>query len=213
MKIAPSILASDFSNLAKELQDIENGRADLVHLDVMDGHFVPNLSFGVPVIKALRPCTKLPFDVHLMTYHPEQYLDGLEACGTHMISFHVEAVPHVDRMINDIQSRGIKAGIALNPGTSLSTIEEVLPLLDFVLIMSVNPGFGGQKFIPYTLDKINRLSKKIKDLHKDIKIEVDGGVTDSNALLLKEAGADILVAGSSVFGKEDRASAISSLKV
>ena len=119
----------------------------------------------------------------------------------------------VGTAFNDIQSRGIKAGIALNPGTSLSTIEEVLPLLDFVLIMSVNPGFGGQKFIPYTLDKINRLSKKIKDLHKDIKIEVDGGVTDSNALLLKEAGADILVAGSSVFGKEVRASAISSLKV
>lgn len=213
MKIAPSILASDFSNLANELQDIENGGADLVHLDVMDGHFVPNLSFGVPVIKALRPCTKLPFDVHLMTFHPEQYLEGLESCGTHMVSFHAEAVDHADRMIHDIQDRGIKAGIALNPGTSLVTIEEVLPLLDFVLIMSVNPGFGGQKFISYTLNKIRRLSLMIKELDKDIKIEVDGGVTADNALLLKEAGADILVAGSSVFGKQDRASAISALKV
>ena len=213
MKIAPSVLASDFSNLAAELADIEKGGADYVHLDVMDGHFVPNLSFGVPVIQSLRSRTDLPFDVHLMTYHPENYLDGLEACHAHMVSFHAEAVPHADRMIHNIKDRGMKAGIALNPGTSLSLIDEVLPLLDFVLIMSVNPGFGWQKFIPYSLDKIARLSQKIKALHRSIPIEVDGGVNEENAPLLKKAGAEILVAGSSVFGKTDRSEAIRKLKV
>lgn len=213
MKIAPSILASDFSRLADELKDIEKGGADYVHLDVMDGRFVPNLTFGVPVIQSLRPCTKLPFDVHLMTYHPEAYLEGLEAAGAHMVSFHVEAVPHLDRMIHNIKDRGIKAGIALNPGTPLASIEQVLPLLDFVLIMSVNPGFGGQKFIPYTLDKIAALSAMIKEKGLSLAIEVDGGVNRDNAPLLKKAGAHILVAGSSVFGKEDRAKAIRDLKV
>ncbi|MGN0954658.1 ribulose-phosphate 3-epimerase [Dialister sp.] len=213
MKIAPSILAADFSRLADELKDIEQGGADYVHLDVMDGHFVPNLSFGVPVIKALRPCTELPFDVHLMTEHPEDYLDGLESCHAHMVSFHVEAVPHLDRMIHNIKDRGIKAGIALNPGTSLTAIDQVLPLLDFVLIMSVNPGFGGQKFISYSLDKIAALSAMIKERGLTIPIEVDGGVNKENAPLLKKAGADILVAGSSVFGKKDRAEAIRNLKV
>lgn len=213
MKIAPSILASDFSRLAEELKDIEKGGADYVHLDVMDGHFVPNLSFGVPIIKALRPCTNLPFDVHLMTYHPEECLEGLEKAGTHMVSFHVEAVPHLDRMIHNIKDRGMKAGIALNPGTSLASIDQVLPLLDFVLIMSVNPGFGGQKFIPYSLDKIAALSAMIKERGLTIPIEVDGGVNKDNAPLLKKAGAEILVAGSSVFGKEDRAAAIRDLKV
>lgn len=213
MKIAPSILASDFSRLAEELKDIEKGGADYVHLDVMDGHFVPNLSFGVPIIKALRPCTNLPFDVHLMTYHPEEYLEDLEKAGPHMVSFHVEAVPHLDRMIHNIKDRGMKAGIALNPGTSLASIDQVLPLLDFVLIMSVNPGFGGQKFIPYSLDKIAALSAMIKERGLTIPIEVDGGVNKDNAPLLKKAGAEILVAGSSVFGKEDRAAAIRDLKV
>ena len=213
MKIAPSILASDFSRLAEELKDIEKGGADYVHLDVMDGHFVPNLSFGVPIIKALRPCTNLPFDVHLTTYHPEEYLEGLEKAGTHMVSFHVEAVPHLDRMIHNIKDRGMKAGIALNPGTSLASIDQVLPLLDYVLIMSVNPGFGGQKFIPYSLDKIAALSAMIKERGLTIPIEVDGGVNKDNAPLLKKAGAEILVAGSSVFGKEDRAAAIRDLKV
>lgn len=213
MKIAPSILASDFSRLAEELKDIEKGGADYVHLDVMDGHFVPNLSFGVPIIKALRPCANLPFDVHLMTYHPEEYLEGLEKAGTHMVSFHVEAMPHLDRMIHNIKDRGMKAGIAMNPGTSLASIDQVLPLLDFVLIMSVNPGFGGQKFIPYSLDKIAALSSMIKERGLTIPIEVDGGVNKDNAPLLKKAGAEILVAGSSVFGKEDRAAAIRDLKV
>lgn len=213
MKIAPSLLAADFSRLAEEVRDIETGGADYLHLDVMDGHFVPNLSFGVPVIKALRKKTNLPFDVHLMVDYPEDYLDGLQECRAAMVSFHVEAVPHADRMIHNIRDRGIKAGAALNPGTSLSTLDDILPLLDFVLIMSVNPGFGGQKFIPYSLDKISRLKKRISSLGKDILIEVDGGVNEKNAPLLRDAGADILVAGSSVFGSPDRASAISHLKI
>lgn len=213
MKIAPSLLAADFSRLAEEVRDIETGGADYLHLDVMDGHFVPNLSFGVPVIKALRKKTNLPFDVHLMVDYPEDYLDGLQECRAAMVSFHVEAVQHADRMIHNIRDRGIKAGAALNPGTSLSTLDEILPLLDFVLIMSVNPGFGGQKFIPYSLDKISRLKKRISSLGKDILIEVDGGVNEKNAPLLRDAGADILVAGSSVFGSPDRASAISHLKI
>jgi ribulose-phosphate 3-epimerase len=213
MKIAPSLLAADFSRLAEEVRDIETGGADYLHLDVMDGHFVPNLSFGVPVIKALRKKTNFPFDVHLMVDYPEDYLDGLQECRAAMVSFHVEAVPHADRMIHNIRDRGIKAGAALNPGTSLSTLDEILPLLDFVLIMSVNPGFGGQKFIPYSLDKISRLKKRISSLGKDILIEVDGGVNEKNAPLLRDAGADILVAGSSVFGSPDRASAISHLKI
>lgn len=213
MKIAPSLLAADFSRLAEEVRDIETGGADYLHLDVMDGHFVPNLSFGVPVIKALQKKTNLPFDVHLMVDYPEDYLDGLQECRAAMVSFHVEAVPHADRMIHNIRDRGIKAGAALNPGTSLSTLDDILPLLDFVLIMSVNPGFGGQKFIPYSLDKISRLKKRISSLGKDILIEVDGGVNEKNAPLLRDAGADILVAGSSVFGSPDRASAISHLKI
>lgn len=213
MKIAPSLLASDFSNLRHELADIEQGGADILHLDVMDNHFVPNLSFGVPVIEKLRAHTKLPFDVHLMVEQPETYLDGLEKIGVQMVSFHVEAVAHLDRMIHNIKDRGMRAGIALNPGTPIGTIDEVLPLLDFVLIMSVNPGFGGQKFIPYTLSKIRRLKDHMKLRDLSIPIEVDGGVNKDNALLLKAAGADILVAGSSVFGKEDRAAAIAALKV
>ena len=199
MKIAPSVLAADFSNLECELKDIETGGADLVHLDVMDGTFVPNISL-------------LPFDVHLMTYHPEYYFDSLGKIGVDMISFHQEAVIHVDRTIHDIKSRGIKAGIALNPGTSLSALELVLPLLDFVLIMSVNPGFGGQRFISYTLDKIKVLKKMMKNLNLQIPIEVDGGVSSANAVLLKDAGADILVAGSSVFGAADRKKAIDVLR-
>ncbi len=213
MKIAPSLLSADFANLASELQDIERGGADLVHLDVMDYHFVPNLTFGAPIIKALRPHTKLPFDVHLMTEHPETYFADLEKAGADMISFHAEAAVHHDRLVHDIQERGMKAGIALNPGTPLAMVEELLPILDFVLIMSVNPGFGGQKFIPYSLDKIARLKEMATRIGRnDLDIEVDGGVTSANVKALAEAGVTIAVAGSAVFGKEDRKAAIEALK-
>ncbi len=213
MKIAPSLLAADFSKLEEEMQDIEKGGADLVHLDVMDGRFVPNISFGPPVIQALRPITKLPFDVHLMIYHPEDYFDILKNIGVEMASFHIEAVTHVDRVIHALKSANIKCGLAVNPGTSLSMIDTVLPLLDYVLIMSVNPGFGGQKFIPYAVDKVKQLKKMITEKQLSVSIEVDGGVNQDNAFLLKNAGADILVAGSSVFGKSDRAKAIHALRV
>ena len=213
MKIAPSLLAADFSKLGEEMQDIEKGGADLVHLDVMDGRFVPNISFGPPVIQALRPITKLPFDVHLMIYHPEDYFDILKNIGVEMASFHIEAVTHVDRVIHALKSANIKCGLAVNPGTSLSMIDTVLPLLDYVLIMSVNPGFGGQKFIPYSVDKVKQLKKMITEKQLSVSIEVDGGVNQDNAFLLKNAGADILVAGSSVFGKSDRAKAIHALRV
>ena len=185
MKIAPSLLSADFANLASELKDIEKAGADLVHLDVMDGHFVPNLTFGCPIIKALRKHTTL----------------------------HAEAAVHHDRLVHAIQEKGMKAGIALNPGTPLSMIEELLPILDFVLIMSVNPGFGGQKFISYSLDKIRRLKDMAKAMHREaLDIEVDGGVTPDNILALGEAGVTICVAGSSVFGKPDRKAAIEALK-
>lgn len=213
MKIAPSLLAADFSKLGEEMQDIEKGGADLVHLDVMDGRFVPNISFGPPVIQALRPITKLPFDVHLMIYHPEDYFDILKNIGVEMASFHIEAVTHVDRVIHALKSANIKCGLAVNPGTSLLMIDTVLPLLDYVLIMSVNPGFGGQKFIPYAVDKVKQLKKMITEKQLSVSIEVDGGVNQDNAFLLKNAGADILVAGSSVFGKSDRAKAIHALRV
>ena len=206
------MLAADFGKLAEELKDIEQGGADLLHLDVMDGSFVPNISYGPPVIESIRKYTTLPFDVHLMVYHPENYFDVLQKIGVDMISFHIEAAVHTDRIINDLKSRNIKAGIVLNPGTSVYTIETILPLLDFILIMSVNPGFGGQKFIPYVLDKIKELKTLMKEKEVNIPIEVDGGISSSNAGLLKEAGADILVAGSSVFGKTDRKSAIQLLR-
>lgn len=213
MKIAPSLLSADFSNLEKEVREIEKSGADLLHLDMMDGHFVPNLTFGVPIINAIRKHTKLPFDIHMMVFNPEKYLDELEKVGVQMISFHQEASIHQDRIIQEIKERKIKAGIAINPATSINNIEPILPILDYVLIMSVNPGFGGQKFIYYTLEKVKKLKKIIQNNGYNTLIEVDGGIKAENIQLLKDAGADICVAGSAVFGKPDRKKAIDILKI
>ena len=202
-KLAPSILSSDFSKLAEQIKLIEEGGADYVHMDVMDGAFVPNITFGGPVVQSLAGKTTLPFDVHLMIEHPEQRLADFVTPQTEFICVHQEACTHLHRVVQQIKGLGVKAGVAINPATSLSVLEYVLDDLDMVLIMSVNPGFGGQKFIPGAVDKIQRLNYIREQEKLGFVIEVDGGATLSNAAMLKEAGCDIIVAGSAVFGAED----------
>ena len=202
-KLSPSILASDFSKLASQVALIEEGGAGYVHMDIMDGHFVPNITFGAPVVKSLAGKTSLPFDVHLMIEHPEQWIPGFVTPQTEYIVVHQEACDHLDRVINQIKELGCKAGVALNPATPVSTLECILGEVDMVLVMSVNPGFGGQKFIPYTVLKVCELDEIRKNEDLDFVIEVDGGVNLDNAAMLVESGADILVAGSAVFGAED----------
>lgn len=212
IQIAPSILSADFSRLEQEILKIETAGADLVHIDVMDGHFVPNLTFGAPVVKAIRKVTQLPFDVHLMVDKPEEYIRPFAEAGANIITFHAETTPHLHRVVQSIKEHRIQAGIALNPATPLCVIEEILHDLDLILIMSVNPGFGGQKFIPSALKKIERLKTMLLQIDSPALIEVDGGVTSENAAQLKHAGADILVAGSAIYGAVDCQAAIASLK-
>lgn len=202
-ELAPSILSADFSKLGEDVSSIEKGGADLIHVDVMDGHFVPNISFGSAVMKSLNKITKLPYDVHLMIENPDRYLEDFVTEKTEYITVHQEACIHLHRTVQHIKGLGIKAGVSINPATSLTVIEEILDDIDLVLIMSVNPGFGGQKFIPSALSKIERLAKIREERGLKFKIEVDGGVTLNNATEIAEAGADILVAGSAVFGAED----------
>ena len=202
-KLSPSILSADFSQLGKQVALIEKGGADLIHVDVMDGHFVPNISFGAAVMKSVRESTNLNFDVHLMIEEPDLYIDDFLTDKTEYITVHQEACRHLHRTIGHIKSLGIKAGVSLNPATPIETLTEIISDVDLILLMSVNPGFGGQKFIQGTLDKIRRLSARRKSTGTGFMIEVDGGVNLENAASLIEAGADILVAGSAVFGAED----------
>ena len=203
MILAPSILSADFGRLSEQIAQVQRGGAGLVHVDVMDGHFVPNITLGPPVVKAIRKHTELPLDCHLMIENAERWVDAFADAGANWISVHVEAMPHLQRTVAHLRQRGLKAGVALNPSTPLSALEEILPELDYVLVMSVNPGFGGQSFLPASLDKVRRLRAQIEARGLDTRIEVDGGVDTSNVAALVKAGADILVAGNAVYGQPD----------
>ncbi len=210
IKISPSILAADFSDMGKSVEFIDKCGADMIHCDVMDGMFVPNISFGPDMIKALRKHTDKPLDVHLMIEKPERYIDNFVAAGADYITIHYEASPHPHRTLGYIRSKGVKAGIVYNPGTPVDSLKHLIDMVDMVLLMSVNPGFGGQKFIPSTLQKIKEVKEIVGD--RDILIEVDGGVTEENAPSVKEAGANVLVAGSSVFSAKDPQKAIENIR-
>lgn len=197
--LSPSLLSADFSKLGEHVRMIDEAGAQYVHIDVMDGMFVPSISFGLPVIKSIRGCSDRIFDVHLMIEQPERYIDAFVDAGADLITIHAESCTHIDRTIHAIKDRGILAGIALNPATPLSVLDYILPELDMVLLMSVNPGFGGQKYIPYVTQKIRDLRAMIAKTGKEIDIEVDGGVTLNNAQEILDAGANILVAGTAVF--------------
>jgi ribulose-phosphate 3-epimerase len=210
--IAPSILSADFSRLGEEIQAVIAAGADWIHVDVMDGHFVPNITIGPPVIQAIRQITALPFDVHLMITHPESYLEDFAQAGANIISVHAEASPHLHRTLTEIRRLGCQAGVVLNPATPLEAIEWVLEEVDMVLLMTVNPGFGGQKFISSVVPKIIRLRELIDSLHLPITIEVDGGVNADTIKTLVKAGADIFVAGSAIFGEADYKATITSMR-
>lgn len=212
-KIAPSILSADFVNLERDIKMLEAGGADLLHIDVMDGHFVPNLTIGPPVLKAIKRVTTLPCDVHLMIEEPGQYIDAYCDAGAGYLTVHVEATTHLHRVLQHIRSRGVKAGVSLNPHTPLSAIEEVLDSVDMILIMSVNPGFGGQSFIPNTIDKLKQLTTLLKSNgYENIEIEVDGGVKLENIREIAQAGANIFVSGSGIFKADDPGRMIGEMK-
>ena len=203
VQIVPSILSADFARLADEIRLVEEGGASMLHVDVMDGHFVPNLTLGPPVVQSIRKVTRLTLDVHLMITDPDRYAPAFIEAGADQVSIHQEASPHLDRTLRMIQSEGAKAGVVLNPSTPLSTLEDILGVADFVLVMSVNPGFGGQKFIPRAIDKVRRLARQRQDLGLPFAIEIDGGITKDNLADVVRAGCDWIVTGSSIFHTAD----------
>jgi ribulose-phosphate 3-epimerase len=212
VKIAPSILSADFSNLEHQVHLVEKGGADWLHLDVMDGHFVPNITFGPIVVNAIRSITKLPLDTHLMIENPEKYLEDFQKAGTDRLTVHVETCDHLHRTIQQIKELGMKAGVTLNPSTPASSLREIIPYVDLVLVMTVNPGFGGQKFIRSMFRKIREISEMISSIKTTIELEVDGGVDETNAAKLVEAGATVLVAGNSIFSKMNIPRAVKDLR-
>ncbi len=211
-KIAPSILSADFSRLGDEIKAVEDAGADWIHVDVMDGHFVPNITIGPPVVESIRKVTDLPLDVHLMIENADGYIKSFSEAGADILTVHAEACPHLNRTLQLIHEHKVKAGVVLNPATPLSSLEEVLHELDMVLLMTVNPGFGGQSFIPSMLDKISNLSDIMSNYEDEIELQVDGGVKPDNAGDIKESGASILVAGSAIFNSNDYAEAIDTLR-
>ena len=211
-KIAPSILSADFSKLGEEIKEVEQAGADYIHVDVMDGHFVPNITIGPLIVDAIRPVTTLPLDVHLMIENPDQYIDQFAGSGADIITVHYEACTHLHRTIMHIKEKGVKAGLVINPATPVELIRPILPELDLLLFMTVNPGFGGQSFIPSVLDQIKQADQWRKDMQLDLEFEVDGGINTETAVWCKEAGIDVFVAGSFIFNKTDRHEAISQLR-
>ena len=211
-QIAPSILSADFSRLGEEIKAVEKAGADLIHVDVMDGHYVPNITIGPGVVSSLRKTTNLPFDVHLMIEDPDRYIDAFVDAGSNIITVHAEAVTHLHRTVQYIKAKGVRAGVSLNPSTPLSCVEEILPDIDLLLIMTVNPGFGGQKFISSMLPKIRKARELAQARGLEMAIEVDGGVTAENIGTLANAGADIFVAGAAVFGSPSYSDTISKMK-
>ena len=210
--IAPSILSADFARLADAVQQVEAAGADWIHVDVMDGHFVPNLTVGPPIVEALRKVTTLPLDVHLMMTNPDEFIPEFAKAGADILTVHVEACPHLHRTVQSIKEHGVKAGVTLNPATSAITLEQILSDVDLVLVMSVNPGFGGQKFIDSTLDKIRQIRTMITASKCSPYLEVDGGITVKNVASVLTAGADVLVAGSAIFGSDNMSHAIRQLR-